>query len=64
MREKLYSAVISDILDDLGYRHQVMDENLRPIHEDNVIVGKAKTCLAVDVYKEYANPYEIELLAL
>ena len=64
MREKLYSAVIRDILDDLGYRHQVMDENLRPIHEDNVIVGKAKTCLAVDVYKEYANPYEIELEAL
>ncbi|NLT94907.1 MAG: RraA family protein [Clostridia bacterium] len=64
MRQKLYSAVISDILDDLGYRNQVMEENIRPIHEDFVIVGKAKTCLAVDVYKEYTNPYDIEIKAI
>ena len=30
--QTLYTAVLSDSLDSLGYRHQAMRENIRPVH--------------------------------
>lgn len=64
MKEKLYTAVVCDIMDELGYRNQAMSERIRPIHPDNVIVGRAKTCLAVDIYKVYENTYDKEIEAI
>jgi len=64
MKEKLYTGVISDTLDDLGYRDQVMREDIRPINEDWVVVGSAKTILAADVYHIHENPYDKEISAL
>ena len=40
-REKLYSCVVSDILDSLGYLKQVMTPNVRPIDSDLTLVGRA-----------------------
>ena len=37
MRQKLYSAVIADILDELGYRDQCMDHGINPLREDDVV---------------------------
>lgn len=54
---KLYSAVISDILDSLGYRQQTMDPSIRPLVNDMVVFGKAKTVLAADVNRMPDKPY-------
>ena len=32
-RDKLYAAVLSDVLDELGYRHQVLPPQIRPLDE-------------------------------
>jgi regulator of RNase E activity RraA len=64
MSEVLYAAVICDTLDELGYRNQAMRENINPINTDWVLVGRAKTVLAVDVYHINANPYEKEIEAI
>ncbi|MFZ4453652.1 RraA family protein [Salibacterium aidingense] len=64
MKEKLYSAVISDSLDDLEFRDQVMREDIRPLNTQDVIVGKAKTILAVDVDYIPEEPYEKEIEAI
>jgi hypothetical protein len=37
MCETLYSAVISDTLDQLGYRNQVMRENINPVDPSWVV---------------------------
>jgi regulator of RNase E activity RraA len=66
MREKLYTGVICDTLDELGYRNQAMRENVRPLAPvvaDNV-VGRAKTILAADVYYVNDNPYRLEIQAI
>lgn len=60
MREKLYSGVVADILDQLGYRDQAMDPGIHPLNIDDVVVGRAFTVLAVDVYEEPEKPYEME----
>ncbi len=60
MRQMLYSAVIADILDELGYRDQCMDFGIVPLNADDVVCGRAFTCLAADVYEVPENPYQKE----
>lgn len=61
MRETLYSGVIADILDELGLRNQAMAPNIRPLKEDDIVVGRAFTCVAVDVCEIPEEPYKLEL---
>jgi 4-hydroxy-4-methyl-2-oxoglutarate aldolase len=62
-REKLYTAVLSDVLDALGYRHQALPPHVRPLDEDLILVGRARTGLYRDVYHVPSghNPYELEI---
>lgn len=62
--ERLYSSVLADILDDHGYRHQVMDHEVRPLYNGARVAGRAATMLAVEVSKLPDNPYDnlMELL--
>ncbi|WP_308639566.1 RraA family protein [Paenibacillus silvisoli] len=64
MEQKLYTGVICDTLDELGYRNQAMRENIRPLSEDTVVVGYAKTIHAVDVYYIHENSYDKEIEAV
>lgn len=64
IKKELYTAVICDTLDELGYRNQAMNEAIRPLQSNGVIVGRAKTVLAVDVYHVAENPYEKEIEAI
>ncbi|MCD9026248.1 RraA family protein [Cohnella silvisoli] len=64
MKDKLYTGVICDSMDEIGCRNQAMHESIRPIHTDMIIVGRAKTILAADVYYIHDNPYEMEINAL
>lgn len=62
-REKLYAAVLSDVLDSLGYRHQALPPRIRPLDDDLVLIGRARTGLYRDVYHVPPghNPYELEI---
>ncbi|MDU4962411.1 MAG: RraA family protein [Sporomusaceae bacterium] len=57
IESKLYSAVISDILDSLGYRRQTMDPAIRPLRDEMVLFGRAKTVMAADVNRMPDKPY-------
>jgi len=46
---KLYSAVVSDVLDRLGFRNQVMAPHIRPLFPEAKLAGLAATVQAVDV---------------
>jgi 4-hydroxy-4-methyl-2-oxoglutarate aldolase len=62
-RAKLYAAVLSDVLDAQGYRHQVLPPRIRPLDDELVLVGRARTGLYRDVYHvpRGHNPYELEI---
>lgn len=64
MCETLYSAVISDTLDQLGYRNQVMRENINPVDPSWVVAGRAKTVLSVDIHHLPEDPYAKEIEAV
>lgn len=60
----LYTAVVSDSLDQLGVRHQAMGEYLRPVHKRCKFAGWARTIACSDVYHVVDDPYVIEIEAV
>jgi regulator of RNase E activity RraA len=63
MRERLFSALLSDVLDGLGYRNQALAARIRPLDEASPMAGRARTALYLDVYEvvEGENPYDLEI---
>ena len=55
MKEQLYSAVLCDALDQVGFRQQAMRADIRPVYPDAVVVGRALTMQSVDVYQPEEN---------
>ncbi len=49
IRSELFTAVVGDILDKLGYLHQFLPPALRPLHDKMVMVGRAMTVLEADI---------------
>jgi regulator of RNase E activity RraA len=64
LKTRLYSAVISDILDELGYRYQSLDSELRPLDDSLVLIGRAFTAVAVEVYDIPQEPYKMQMKAV
>jgi regulator of RNase E activity RraA len=65
IRQKLYTPVVSDTLDRLGFRQQAMRHDIRPLHPDFIIVGRARTLLWMATYEEVKpNPYVNEMQAI
>lgn len=62
--KRLYTAVLADIMDALGYRNQVMRYDIRPMFPDAKIVGRAATMLASEVDAIPEEPYKLELVLL
>ena len=60
----LYTAVLSDALDEIGIRDQAMREHLRPVAPDNVFAGWARTILCMDVHYMPDDPYALEIEAV
>jgi regulator of RNase E activity RraA len=63
-REKLYSAVFSDVLDGLGRMSQAMGPTIRPLDESVVLIGRARTGAYMAVCEpgpDNENPYELEI---
>jgi len=63
IRARLYTAVLSDVLDELGYMHQAMPPSIRPLDESLVLAGYARTGVYREVYRVVPNenPYELEI---
>src|SRR5260370_13093599 len=61
---RLYAAVVSDVLDDLGHRDHVLDPAIRPLGRDQGIAGWANPFLVTEVDTIAAEPYAGEIGAL
>ena len=64
LEAELYTAVVSDALDALGYRDQAMDATVRPVYPGAVVIGRAHTVLSTDVYSMPADRYGTEIRAI
>ena len=64
LKEKLYVAVLSDVLDQLGYTHQCPRIPFNAYSGIPKLLGRCKTTLWADVFDVDQNPYEMELQAV
>ena len=64
MRERLYSAVVCDALDQLGLKNQSPRVPIKPLTVPGVLIGRCKTTLWADMAHVDSRPYELELQAV
>ena len=51
-REKLFVALVGDTLDKMGYQHQFLSPQLKPMQDTMVIIGRAMPVLEADFFAE------------
>ena len=73
MKEKLFSAVIGDIMDQDGFLHQFLPPAIQPLKDNMIVAGRAMTVLEADTFDEdsgsgmnkaLAKPFGLMLEAL
>src|SRR5215831_18947321 len=64
IERNLYTAVIADSLDQLGYRNQAMREDIRPLFPSSCFAGWARTIACVDVFHTSEDCYAKEIEAV
>jgi len=51
-RWELFTALVGDVLDKLGYLHQFLPPGIKPLRFDMVVIGRAMPVLEADVFSE------------
>lgn len=64
MKQKLYTPVVGDILDTMGYTHQFLPPEIRPMREQMKVAGKAMTVLMINVFEAQKKPFGLLTEAL
>jgi regulator of RNase E activity RraA len=54
-KKELFTALVGDVLDKMGYRHQFLPPAIKPVDPSMVVIGKAMTVLEADVYVDYLD---------
>ena len=52
MKTELFTAVVGDVLDKMGLYHQFLPPEIKALHDDMVVVGRAMTVLEADYFAE------------
>ncbi len=55
MKGKLYSAVIGDVMDQVGFLDQFLPPSIHPLNDEMIIAGRAMTVLETDISVEVSN---------
>ena len=63
VRSRLYSAILADALDAVGCTKQAMHPGIRPLDDEVILCGRARTGLYLEVHhlEPNENPYELEI---
>ena len=64
IKKELYTPVVGDILDGMGFYHQFLPAGIAPIHEEDKVVGYAMPVLMIDVYGPQKKPFGLLTEAL
>ena len=56
-KNELYTPVVGDILDELGYYHQFLPAPVQPMRLTDKLIGRAMPVLMIDVYGPQKKPF-------
>jgi len=63
MKTQLFSAVIGDVMDKLGFLNQFLSPKIQPLRENMLIAGRAMPVLEADVFAEQSTSGQSPLMA-
>lgn len=52
VKNELFTCVVGDVMDKMGLQHQFLPPQIRPLHPDMVLIGRAMPVLSIDVFEE------------
>ena len=55
IKSQLFTAVVGDVMDKLGFLHQFLPPAIRPLRENMIVIGRAMPVLEADVYAERSS---------
>ena len=61
---ELYTPVVGDILDDLGFTHQFLPQPIQPLREEMRLAGRAMPVVMIDVFGRQKKPFGLLTEAL
>ena len=47
IKKELYTAAVTDVMDKMGYQHQFLPAEIRPLREEMIIVGRVRPLTAL-----------------
>jgi len=50
VRRELFTGVVGDVMDSLGYQHQFLPPQVRALQPEHLLIGRAMTVLEADVF--------------
>ncbi len=56
MKKEIYTGVLCDMLDTIGYSHQYLPREIQSLRPTNIMVGRAYPTIICDVYGEQEKP--------
>src|SRR6202789_534019 len=62
--ESLYTPVLGDVLDVLGYTHQFLPQPIQPMKENMRLVGRAMPVQIADAWGKQEDPFGLMTEAL
>jgi regulator of RNase E activity RraA len=54
---ELYTPVVGDILDDLGFTHQFLPQPIQPLREEMKLAGRAIPVVMIDIFGKQKQPF-------
>jgi regulator of RNase E activity RraA len=61
---ELYTPVVGDILDGLGFTHQFLPQPIQPLREEMKLAGRAMPVVMIDVFGKQKKPFGLLTEAL
>jgi regulator of RNase E activity RraA len=52
IRRELFTCVVGDVMDKMGLQHQFLPAQIRPLHPEMILIGRAMPVLSIDVFEE------------
>lgn len=61
-KNELFTALVGDVLDKMGYLHQFLPPHIKPLRRDMVVIGRAMPVLEADVFAERQEAGQLDVM--
>lgn len=55
VKKELFTALVGDALDKMGFRHQFLSQNMKPLVPEMIVIGRAMPVLEADVFEDVSE---------